>query len=693
MKDRLKIKNIAICIIAVLLFNVSVYIICKYGFKYDIVFSKTRLVVFGFISVFIVINFIFDYRRIWYLIFKYRYIIGILVFFILVMLGIHMYSLNDYNIVVQPNHYIKTAEPFWGINRSIRSDEFLSNTPVVLSQALLGSFDDINPNVMAANGAVLMFPKASTFNISILGAPCYWGFLFLNIESGYSFYSLFPIFLAFFATFEFFLIFTDKKILALTGTLLLIFSSEVLWFNCPNYFSYGFICCLLFNKLLTARTIWKKIFISMGLGWSASCYILLVYPAWQVPFFYLFIVLAIWIIYKNRKNINPKNFLYIPISIVVVLIITIPALVGSIDEINALSNTVYPGARNSTGGNYWEWLYLWTIAPFYGVKGSLNTCEYSQFLCFYPLPILLGIYQIVINIKKHKNDLLLILLVCFAIALNIWNYIPIGFVANITLLNMSTPQRSQIVVAVACILILLRWIDLYSTENFTKRKIVIAIILGLLISFISVSIANNITNDYSGKFLGIVFSIFFAFFILMIVLNNKKVNTILLSLLIGISLFTFVTVNPLSRGLSSIYNKPISSEIARLSNEDTNGVWISANSNLYQSNFALANGAKIINSVNFYPQMELWKKIDTNAKYEYIYNRFAHITIDLTNNETNFELLQPDSIKINLNINDLKLLNVNYIISSDKNISNLSNNNVQFKKLYDEDGSYIYKVS
>ena len=690
----INLKKIFLCFITVLLFIAAAYIICKFGFKYEVVFSKKRLLLLGLVSIFIIFNFIFDYKKIWNFIFKYRYLVGFIIFFILVALGIHIYSLNDYNAGIQPGSYVAEAEPFWGNNRSIRSDEFLANTPVVLSQSKLGIFDITNPNVMAANGPILMFPKASSFNISIIGAPNYLGFLFLNTTSGYSFYSLLPYFIAFFSTFEFFLMMTKRnKILSLVGTLLLIFSAQVLWFTCSNYLSYGFICILLFKKLITSKSIWKKVLFSIIIGWAGACYALLVYPAWQIPFFYLFLLIAIWVVYENRNTLYIRNFFYLPISFLIAAIITLPAIVDSLEVINLLSNTVYPGARDSTGGNSWERLFLWSISPFYGVKGSLNTCEYAQFLCFYPAPIIIGLYQIIKNIKNKNNDLLLLLLVIFAILLNIWNFIPIDIFAKITLLNMSTPQRSQVVVAVTCILILVRWFDCYAGEKQSKVKIVISLILGLLITAWSVYVSNSITNDYTGNILAILLTGFFTIILFAVILNNKKINTLLYSILIAISIFICATVNPLSMGLGSIYNKPISEEINNISNNNTDGIWIAANANLYQSNFALANGAKIINSVNFYPQMELWKKIDPDLKYKNVYNRYAHFTIYLTNEESKFELLQPDYIRLMLNVNDLEKLQINYILSIEQNLNDFSNNQVTISKIYDEDGSCIYKIT
>ena len=108
-------------------------------------------------------------------------------------------------------------------------------------------------------------------------------------------------------------------------------------------------------------------------------------------------------------------------------------------------------------------------------------------------------------------------------------------------------------------------------------------------------------------------------------------------------------------------------------------------------NYLVSNGAITINSVNFYPNLKLWHKFDPNEIYEYIYNRYAHIMVTLTNNNTNFILIENDKFNVNLNINDIMLLDVDYIVSQE-DISPYQNDSLKLELLYEEDGMYIYKI-
>ena len=87
----------------------------------------------------------------------------------------------------------------------------------------------------------------------------------------------------------------------------------------------------------------------------------------------------------------------------------------------------------------------------------------------------------------------------------------------------------------------------------------------------------------------------------------------------------------------------------------------------------------------------MWYLLDTDHSDEFIYNRYAHITINLTNDVTHFELIYEDAFCIYLNVNDLNKLNVTYI-TSQQDISGFSNENITLGELYNEDGMYIYKI-
>ena len=86
----------------------------------------------------------------------------------------------------------------------------------------------------------------------------------------------------------------------------------------------------------------------------------------------------------------------------------------------------------------------------------------------------------------------------------------------------------------------------------------------------------------------------------------------------------------------------------------------------------------------------MWKKLDVNKKNINIYNRYAHIVVNLTENKTRFKLEQGDVFKVDLSYYDIDKIGVNYFILNDElTIPNDFKNN--FDLIYKYDNIYIYK--
>lgn len=93
-------------------------------------------------------------------------------------------------------------------------------------------------------------------------------------------------------------------------------------------------------------------------------------------------------------------------------------------------------------------------------------------------------------------------------------------------------------------------------------------------------------------------------------------------------------------------------------------------------------GAPTINSVNIYPALDRWKKLDPNGENFQIYNRYAHIRIKLGNEPTKFYPEFLDAFNLDLNVDDIPKLEIKYIMSRNHDLENLSSANVKIKKKF-----------
>ena len=135
----------------------------------------------------------------------------------------------------------------------------------------------------------------------------------------------------------------------------------------------------------------------------------------------------------------------------------------------------------------------------------------------------------------------------------------------------------------------------------------------------------------------------------------------------------------------------MSKEIKKIVSNDTDSIWITAFTPFYFQNYVAANGAPILNSTNYVPNFDMWEILDTNNEFRDIYNRYAHISVELTLEKTKIELIAPDHIKLTLNSLNLKDLGIDYILTIE-NIDEFSTDETKLNCIYDEDGIKIYKV-
>ena len=100
------------------------------------------------------------------------------------------------------------------------------------------------------------------------------------------------------------------------------------------------------------------------------------------------------------------------------------------------------------------------------------------------------------------------------------------------------------------------------------------------------------------------------------------------------------------------------------------------------------------NGTQFYPDMKKGNKIDKNGDNEFYYNRYAHVRVNLTNEENSYNLDNLDAITINMNLNELDKFNIRYIVTKKNMILDFSDTKYDFEELYNSkvDNIKIYKV-
>ncbi len=632
--------------------------------------------------------------------YKYRYLIGIIFIVISVSLELNGSSIGCWNTYMTPDN--EDTGIIWGESRGIRSDEWAVSTPFIFSQIITG-FNWFTGVLRGGNTEAFTIYGLPIMKIVQIYRPFQLGYLFLGASKGLSLFWSGRFILLFLITFDFNMIITKKnRILSFIGAILVTLSSQVQWWFATNgmaeLFIFGQLALISLYNYINTEKFFIKIICLGGMSFSAGVYILVLYPGYQIPLFFVFLALAVWLIIDNYKNIKIKK---IDVLFIIIVLICFSLSIAYIiyaarDTIKILLNTAYPGARIETGGGAFRKYisYIQNIFFTFNTSNLIgdNVCEEAMMFGLFPIGIIITIIN---YIHTKKIDLLTtILLIPYVI---IGTFCFIGFpqiIAKLLLLSYSTASRALIGLGYIDILLLI--ISLSKMENQEKK--LVSIIIASVTSFLLVLIVKIMNNEYlSIKMTFILIAICIPLFYFALRFKSKFGKTFFTVMVTVLMVITGITVNPLRQGIDLITNSKLIEKLQIINNNES-GTWmvVGVDFELMPNYLAMA-GVPTLNCTNAYPNVKLWQSLDKDSKYDYIYNRYAHIKMNLVKSENDYDdkfklVSDPDVIEVFVTVDELKLLNVKYIFVP-KNLEDYSNENVNFEIVDIYEPYCIYKVN
>lgn len=623
---------------------------------------------------------------------SYRWAIGAVILFLCVLFQLNGSSIGMWNGFVSDG---TVAEPvIAGTDRPIRSDEWSVFTPMALSQHYNG-FGLESDILRGTDTDVYMIYGQSVKDWSVIFRPFQLGYLFLSPAGGLSFYWCAKLIALLLVSFDFGMLLTGRRrCLSLAYAFMIAFAPIVQWWFSTNAFpdmlvyGQGLVLCLA-GYLGTDRYTLRCIY-AAGMAWLSCCYLLVIYPAWQVPFFYVFLFLGIALIAMKAPGMAFKASKDIPILLVPAILAALSmnfVIVRSWDAISLVMHSVYPGARMETGGIGPSVLFRYAANPAFPYTDANvpeNVCEMAAFYDMFPLGLLAAAPLI-----RKKKDGLLISIIAAAALLGI--YVVIGFppfLSKLTLLSNSQAERSAVALSYCNLLLLFRSISVWqdmecdAAPDERRHKGVICICIAACSAAVSSVLANELLySEYFTFRVGIICAAVLLVCAVCI-MSGSKAGYILLC---AACIFMGATVNPIRTGLEDIRTEPLGKAIEQTAADDRTSKWIVVSDIWVMGNYPIMFGAKTINCTNTYMNTELWDKLDPEKKYEDIYNRYAHMLVEISDGPAmEVTLLYPDQIRLRIGADRLPELGVGYVIS-DKDLSRIAGAGVTFEPVFTQD--------
>lgn len=651
-----------------------------------------RAYILFFVFVFGGLHFIIPVKKMYNWIFDKRWFIGIAFLIFMTANRYHGVSIGYYNDAIQPGQGSESGAPILGQTRSIRSDEFVVTFPSTLASSYgenaFGKYNSImrgEETLNAINGVYL--------GISTIGnVPQKLIYAILPVEYAYSFCWSFQLIFSFLMSMELFYIITKKKkLLSAAGAFLVIFSSFNLWWGMISQLlmTSGTVVCV--HYFLQSKEKWKKILFGLATTIIFSMFVSNVYPAWQVPLGYMFLAIGICVLHENWdkvKELRKSDWAIIGCALVLVAGFVVSYLYSIAEYTEVITETAYPGERVDTGSLYLSKLFYCAQAPFYAYKDIGNPSEAGVFFGLFPIPTIMAAFC---WIKEKKKDWLTAGLLLAQLPMLL--YVTTGFpesIAKLLLFSNSTVFRTIDIIGLIQIYFIVIVLGRY--ENTKKLPLVLAIPAGMLVAALNLYFSNRDFPGYMSQWQSIVMFLVITGLCVGLMINLKdKLKNIWLIAVISLSIFTGIYIFPVMKGFDAVFSKPVAGEIQKICEEDPGAKWLTSGGGIVLSGYNVACGAPTVNSVNTYPNLKLWEKLDEKSQYEEIYNRYAHIDVVFTSDETSFELIQADYMQISLSYEDIAKTEAEYLLTmGEPNIED--NPFVEFEKIYEENGMFIYRM-
>lgn len=622
---------------------------------------------------------------------KWRYLIALVVFIFCVAFKVHGSSINEYNKLFDNYDGYKSESLILGKSRAIRSDEWLVHAPYYMSQYYNDYEKDSDMMSLGGQDMIIGY-NAPVKDVTLIAKPFDWGYVMLGNEYGLSWYWCSKLILLVLVGFEACMIVTKKnKKIALLGSIMIAFAPAVQWWFVPHVvdvFFWGMAVFVLAYHFFTSekglRILWMVL-----LPLAVISFVLALFPSLQISVGLVMLALFVACMVRDKKEITfkKKDIWRIVVVAVFAILVLGYAIWTSKDAIVTLYSTVYPGKRVSLGGGE-GFKALFTdltslTLPFKDITYS-NNSEVSTFVQF--APIFLALYPVIWKKMKRDKNMIVgnVLLVCIIVMAV---FMLVGFpelLAKLTGFSYIDSFRMKLAYGLTATLFTIWGIGMISKKQIFSKKQVLVTLLIFGFSYVCFVDTQALTYLKFWQYLIII-----AGMVILGYLMLSKYQKLFIGSVVILMMVAGATVNPVARGVTALTGHPLEQKIREIANENKDEYWLALNSIVLQQ-MAIANGARTLNAVNFYPDYEKWKLIDPDKKYDDVYNRYAHIVVSLTDGETEFQPgATADNFALKMSCEDLTKWPAKYLITAGK----LQVCKDDFRELYDDTESdyYIYE--
>ena len=522
-----------------------------------------------------------------------------------------------------------------GTPRMLRWDEWVVNTPYIVSQSKLGyprySPSAVGGQDLAVIGAVPNRHWSTVFK------PYDWPFFTLDLERAFAAHWWLIGLLLLLPSYALFFVLTGRIALAAAFSVSLYASPFFQWWYLPVSlasagFAMGALACLVEANRRNGIARWVLLSLS---AYSLISFALLIYPPFQISTgIVICFVGAGWLVGELASFNTGRDRLRPVLLTAIVGVVTAAVLVAFYVDVSptiaAITNTAYPGYRQVAAGTA-------SLAQVFGgpfdfwlttSDSRVNQPEASSFL-------LTGIFVVpqVLFLARFRTDARITRLVLPGIGAMIlllaWALLPLpSFVGTATLLNRVPTSRAILGIGLASSLVTFLALAAHRPPKSAHSPLDWAFNVLLLFLAGALAAVGGLRLRTTTPLLGlrlseiavgcVVFTVLVA-----LVLARRAVASSLGLIIIGVVMS--LTVNPLYRGLVPLESSPLLNA-ANLgyqgSRPGDEGAVLSYLGSVLDP-LVVSSGRPVLNAANLYPNLGGWHALDPTGVYTDAWNRYS----------------------------------------------------------------------
>ncbi len=631
-------------------------------------------------------------------------LVVIVIFLILTALKINGSSVGAYHSIAYGSN-VSDPDLLFGHPRSIRSDEYLTASPLTELQYKT-DFPKFNKD-LGSGRDVAILPDAPTKDWTTFFRPQNWAFFVLPFEYAFAFRWWFGAVLLIISAYFFVLraLRGNKKFAVLLSTAFGL-SPFLLWWYQSSLFipmAYSFLIMIIGMRIINQEKIsavksvkLTNILYFLALAYLGASFVLFLYAPFLIP---LFIVVAAFLLgYLLNERFTKKSLptalalkrlglMLAPLLIIAPIIVFFA--IENKDMIHAIANSEYPGHRVVRSGNL-------PFSPSFPILGSFlepllqsglrgghyytNQSEASNFILLLPFLIIPGVLLQILEYKKSKKInfvFLSIQLVAILFLLRISVHFGDGFY-NLLLLDKVPHNRLLAGLGLAGFLQLVYMFKLIPELKIrTRSRNILAIVYGAVCLVVLLLFALYVRSRYPIFLHEPYYALLLAAAFTSIIVSLLAKRLLLSAyLLLGFTLISSLKILPIYQGLGFLYHSDVINRIQTVSKPTDHWAVVD---NFSFENLPLAAGRGLINGVQIYSDLNFWRQIDKNGKFENVYNRQAH-ALFVTNTappnkyfrgsfatiSQDMEIVKGNVFKVKFACSDFVYKNVNFVLTTHK---------------------------